>query len=46
MLYVCCLVALVGFSLEILGLITVVFDILVGKSAVMVLRPGHVRLLL
>ena len=29
-----------------IGLIMVVFDTLVGKSAVMVLRPGHVRLLL
>ena len=44
--YVCCLVALVGFSLGILGLVMVVFGTLVGKSAVMVLRPGHVRLLL
>ena len=44
--YVCCLVALVGFSLGVLGLIMVVFDTLVGRSAVMVLRPGHVRLLL
>ena len=44
--YVCCLVALVSFSLGVLGLIMVVFDTLVGKSAVMVLRPGHVRLLL
>ena len=43
---VCCLVVLVGFSLGILGLIMVPFDTLVGKSAVMVLRPGHVRLLL
>ena len=43
---VCCLVVLVGFSLGILGLIMVAFDTLVGKSAVMVLRPGHVRLLL
>ena len=40
-----CLVVLVGFSLGILGLIMVAFDTLVGKSAVMVLRPGHVRLL-
>ena len=45
-LYVCCLVALVGFSLGILALIMVVFDTLVGKSAVMVLRPDHVKLLL
>ena len=31
-LYVCCLVALGGFSLGILGLIMVVFDMLVGKK--------------
>ena len=37
---------LVGFSLGVLGLIMVVFGILVGKSAVMVLRLGLVRLLL
>ena len=41
-----CLVALVGFSLGILGLIMVVFDTLVGINAVMVLRPGHVKLFL
>ena len=45
-LYVCCLVALVGFFLWILGLIMVVFVTLVGRSAVMVLRPDLVRLLL
>ena len=44
--YVCCLVVLVGFSLGILGLIIVAYGTLGGKSAVMVLRLGHVRLLL
>ena len=42
----CCQVVFVGFSLVVLGLIMVVLGILVGRSAVMVLRPGHVRLLL
>ena len=46
MLYVCLVVALVGFFLEMLGPIMVVFVTLVGKSAAMVLRPGLVRLLL
>ena len=45
-LYVYCLVALVGFFLEILVLIIAVFGTLVGISAVMVFRPGLVRLLL
>ena len=35
-LYVCCLVVLVGSSLGILGLIMVALDTLGGKSAVMV----------
>ena len=42
--YVCCLVALVGFSLGILGLVMAVFGTLVGISVVMVLRLDHVRL--
>ena len=44
-LCVCCLMVLVGSSLEILGLIMVAFDTLGGRSAV-ILRLGHVKLLL
>ena len=46
MLYVYCQVVFVGLSLGVLGLIMVVLDILVGRSAVMVLRPGHEKHLL
>ena len=46
MLCVHCQVVFVGFSLVVLGIIMVVLGILVGRSAVMVLRPGHARHLL
>ena len=44
--FLCCLVVWRSIFLGVLGLIIVAFGTLVGISVVMVLHPGHVRLLL